>query len=237
MTSRMQHGNLNFRGLGDRNSYLSREVPFVTNILGTGNQLGSMWLADGERKNYPYILDWFYTLRPQPTSDTSRENPQPFDVIQEDTNDFWTSPQLRQKEELCDENQGCLYKDRAHNHLEASTSAPLFHESSVLRQHESSHVAHPTGSHWWARTKPPTANPETSFLEPPNFNHDRYDYYDNISDRSEQDHLDWRNNSSLSRTFIMDDLDGGGFNLPFGDIYGRQSDNSPDEDLDPSDMV
>ncbi|KAL3510247.1 hypothetical protein ACH5RR_029648 [Cinchona calisaya] len=235
VTSRMQQFTPNYQVLSGRNSYLSREIPF--NYLGTGYQLSSMSPMNGEQKDYPYILDWYYTSQPQHSTNESREiSSSPLGVVEECNNNLWMSSHLTQNEATYDASWRHLFENRASSQLEVSTSAPFFRES-VLQHHDFNNVAHPTTSHWWARSRPQGADPRTSFLEPPNFNHEISYNSDNISDRSleEQEHLDWRNSSRLSRTFLMDD-DGGDFNLPFDDIYTRHSE-SPKENLDPADIV
>nr|GEY04218.1 autophagy-related protein 9 [Tanacetum cinerariifolium] len=94
----------------------------------------------------------------------------------------------------------------------------------------------PGRSHWWARDGGRVGpGPQSSFLEPPNFNRDDYnDYHDNFSDRSFENNsqqfgqpFDWGQSNGLSRTFYMDDTEGGGkFDLPFDDIYERHSERS-----------
>lgn len=218
----MQQFTPTYRGLSVRNSYLSREIPF--NYLGTGYQLSSLSPMDGEQKDYPYILDWYYTSQPQHSSNDLREiSSSPSGIVEECNNHLWMSSHLSQNEATYDENWGRHFEHRAHSQLEASTSAPLFQES-VLQHHDFNNAQDPTTSHWWARSRPQVANLRTSFLEPPNFNRQTSHYYDNLSDRSleEQENLDWRNSSRLSRSFLMDD-NGGDFNLPFDDIYRRHS--------------
>lgn len=240
----MQQGNLNFSGF----HHLSRDMPVNSSRPAalSRNQSGSMWQMN---ENYPYILDWFYTLQPQSSSDddddgdASREVPsQSLDVIAEHNNkeeDFWT---LRQTEKKCDEEWGHLYESRRNCHLEASTSTPLFRESILHHEEkEEEDQQQASGKRWWARNRSAvTVNPdtETSFLEPPNFflrGRDD-DYYNNISEEEEEDEedgLDWRNSGRLSKSFIMDDLKGD-FDLPF-DIYRRQPGDA--EDLGPLDNV
>ncbi|XP_057513286.1 autophagy-related protein 9 isoform X1 [Actinidia eriantha] len=229
----------NFRGLGDRNSFLAREMP--QNIPGIGYQLGSMWMIDADQKNCPYIIDWYYTSRPRHATDNSRNVPRgPFDSAEEGSRDFWVPPpHLPQNEATYEENWSHLFQDRSRSHLEASTSAPLLCES-VLQHHDSSSVAHPTKSRWWARSRPHGADPQTSFLEPPNFNHNiPNNYYDHFSDRSleeEEQHFDWRSSHGLSRTYYMNNLEEGEFNLPFDDIYSRPPE-SPSMNFDPTSSV
>ncbi|KAK8476143.1 hypothetical protein V6N11_008458 [Hibiscus sabdariffa] len=96
---------------------------------------------------------------------------------------------------------------------------PFFRES-VLQHHDTNETTHQARSCWWLRTGSHGAEPQTSFLEPPDFNHYPSNHpYDNFSERSveEQDQfLDWR----LSRTTYLDDLEGGeDVNLHFDDIY------------------
>lgn len=238
-TCRMQQFTPNYRIPNDRNSYLSREMPF--NYLGTGYQLSSISPMDGELKEFPYILDWYYTSRPLHSTHGSREMPpSPSGTVDECNNDLWMSPNLTQNEATKGQTWRPLFEDTASNQLEASTSAPLLRES-LLQHQDFNSIAHPTTSQWWARSPPhgagPGPGPETSFLEPPNFNRGRSHYSDNLSDKSleEQEHLEW-SSGRLSRTFIMMDDDGGDFNLPFDDIYTRHSQSSR-HNLDPADIV
>ncbi|KAL2507813.1 autophagy 9 (APG9) [Forsythia ovata] len=244
LPSGLQQQNQNFRGLGDRNNSFLWEMP-ITNG-GTCNQFGSMWLIDGEQKIFPYILDWYYTSQNHERADNLRNIPSRPDDDDEEENskDFWIPPHLTQNEATNEEkyfdNWERPFEDRMQSQLEASTSAPLFRES-VLQHHDSNNVGNPTRSHWWARTSPQGAGLQTSFLEPPNFFHGASrDYYDHFSDRSAEEepeqHLDWRNSRGLSRTFYMDDLETGEFNLAFDDIYRRPS-QSPSEDADPANDV
>ncbi|KAA8543357.1 hypothetical protein F0562_021148 [Nyssa sinensis] len=234
---RMQQWTPNLRGQEDRNNFFPREMPH--NILGAGYQLGSMWLIDVDRRNYPYILDWYYTSRTHHSTENSRDIPSGPSDAEEGPRDFWMPSHLTQNEAAAfDENWGHLSDARSRSHLEASTSAPLFRES-VLQHHDSSNVAHPTSSHWWARSHAHGGDPQTSFLEPPNFNRNTSNnYIDNFSDRSiqeEEEHLDWRSSGRLS-TYYMDDLEMGEFRLPFDDIYSRPSE-SPTKNPDPTSYV
>ncbi|KAK6164471.1 hypothetical protein DH2020_001335 [Rehmannia glutinosa] len=238
--SGMQHQNPNFRGfgLGDRNSFFfPRETPFTN--LGNFHQLESMWLIDGEQKNFPYILDWYYTSQNHDRDDNLRDTPsRNYENDEENPKDLWTPPDLTRINAKYDDNwDDDIFEDRLHSHLEASTSAPLFQES-VLKHHESNDTGQPAKSHWWARTQPQGPGPQTSFLEPPNFFHEASrDSYDNISERSvEEQRLDLGKSRGLSRTFYMDDLDGGDFNLPFVDIYHSPI-QSVDGDADPESLV
>ncbi|KAK6164489.1 hypothetical protein DH2020_001353 [Rehmannia glutinosa] len=238
--SGMQHQNPNFRGfgLGDRNSFFfPRETPFTN--LGNFHQLESMWLIDGEQKNFPYILDWYYTSQNHDRDDNLRDTlSRNYENDEENPKDLWTPPDLTRINAKYDDNwDDDIFEDRLHSHLEASTSAPLFQES-VLKHHESNDIGQPAKSHWWARTQPQGPGPQTSFLEPPNFFHEASrDSYDNISERSvEEQRLDLGKSRGLSRTFYMDDLDGGDFNLPFVDIYHSPI-QSVDGDADPESLV
>ncbi|KAI7980155.1 Autophagy-related protein 9 [Camellia lanceoleosa] len=236
-----QQWTTSWRGLGDRNSFLSREMP--QNIPGTGYQLVSPWMIDADQKNYPYILDWYYTSRPHHATDNSRDVDRgPFEVAEEGSKDFWTPPHLPRNEATYEENWSNLFEDRSQSHLEASTSASLFRES-VLHHHdhESSTTAHPTKSHWWARSRPHGLDPQTSFLEPPNFNQNApNNYHDNFSDRSleeEEQQFDWKSFHRLSRSYVVDNLEGGEFNLPFDDIYNSRRPESPSVNFDPTSFV
>ncbi|XP_073063522.1 autophagy-related protein 9 [Primulina eburnea] len=232
-SSDMQQQYPNFRGFGSPNSFFPREMPLY--IAGGCNQFASMWLIDGEQKNFPYILDWYYTSQNHDRDNNSRGNTSRH-VIEESPKDFWIPSNVAQKEAKYDENWDSLFKDRIQSHLDASTSGPLFQES-VLQHHDSSSTKHPAKSQWWARTQFQGLGPQTSFMEPPNFFHEASrDPYDKFSDRSMEEHeqeqelpLDLRNSRGLSRTFYMDDSDVGEFNLPFDDIYENSA--------DPTDLV
>lgn len=244
----MQHQNLNFRGLGvgDRNSFFSREIPFTD--PGNFHQLESMWLIDGEQKNFPYILDWYYTSQNHDREDNLRDTPsRNQDYDEENPRDLWYPPDLARNDKRCDDSWGndTLFEDRVQNHLEDSRSAPLFQES-VLQHHESNEAGLATRrSDWWARRTPQGLGQETSFLEPPNFFNrgaSSRNYYDNLSERSEEeDHrqqLDLRNSRGLSKTFFMDDGDGADFDLPFVDAYcASPPENMAHDDEDPLDLV
>ncbi|KAG8389222.1 hypothetical protein BUALT_Bualt02G0206400 [Buddleja alternifolia] len=228
--------NPNIRG----NSFFPREMPFNNNNLGNFCESGSMWLIDGEQKNFPYILDWYYTSQNHDRDDNSRDiQTSHYDNDEMNPKDFW----IRNEAKFDDNWDEALFEDRPHSHLEASTSAPLFQES-VLQHHESNETGHPTRTPWWARTGPQGPGPQTSFLEPPNFCQEASRHcYDSFSVRieeeqeDEQEHqLDLGNSRGLSRTFYMDDLDGGDFNLPFVDIYRSRSE-SVAEDADPANLV
>ncbi|KAH6766754.1 autophagy 9 [Perilla frutescens var. hirtella] len=239
MHSGMPHQNPNFRGFGagERNVFFSRETPF--NNLGNFHQLDSMWLIDGEQKNFPYILEWYYTSQNHERDDEdSRGTPsRQYDNDEENPADLWMPSHLTKNTPRYDDNwDENLFEDRALSHLEASTSVPLFQES-VLRHHESNDTGHTDRSQWWARTRAQGPGQETSFLEPPNFYHDASrDCYDNYSERSGEEHrLNLSNSRGLSRTFYIDDLEAGNFDLPFVDIYKSPSDRGSEED--PANLV
>lgn len=237
--SGMTHQNPSFRGFGtgERNTMFSRETPFSN--LGNFHQLDSMWLIDGEQKNFPYILEWYYTSQNHDRDDDSREMPPGhYEHDEENPADLWMPSLLTKNNPKYEDNwDDNLFEDRAQSHLEASTSVPLFQES-VLQHHESNDSRTRDRSLWWARRAAQGPVQETSFLEPPNFYHKASrDCYDNLSERSAEEHqLDLRNSRGLSQTFYMDDLDGGKFDLPFVDIYRTPSDGGSD-DADPANLV
>lgn len=231
---RMQQWSPESQGNGDMNNVFSRET--FHNIPERGYQLGSLWLFDSDQKNYLNILEWYYTSEPHLANEAERDAPLRSSNVAESTRNFWMSSLMINNEATHDENWGQLFdSERSQSHLEASTAAPLFH-GSVLHHDDSINAAHhrSTRSHWWARSNAQGNNPQASFLEPPPFNRNTDDYYNNISDRSiieeEQDHFELtRSHNRLSRTFYLDDYEGGQFNLPFDDIYSRHS-TSPEPD-------
>lgn len=204
----MQQWDQNFRGLSDRQSYLSRRSQF--NNLGTGYQSDLIVITDGGQHTHPYILDWYYTALPQRTTDRDGDiRSRYFDSVMEHSNE------ASHKEQ----SWGDMLHGRVQSQLEASTSTPLLREL-VMQDNDSNKMAHPSNSHWWARSPLHGYNPETSFLEPPNFDTERGQLYDNYSDNTSTDEpVDWRDPNRLSRTFLMDDLGGEDFSLPFDDIY------------------
>ncbi|KAL3849952.1 hypothetical protein ACJIZ3_011834 [Penstemon smallii] len=222
---------MHFGGLNDQNN------------LGNFHQFDSMWLIDAEQKSFPYILDWYYTSQNHDRDYNFREMPsRNYDNDVENPKDNWIPPSHMEKiEEEYDDDWGSLFEDRLKSPLEASTSAPLFQES-VLKHHYSNNSGHPERSNWWARTQQRGPGPQTSFIEPPNFYHETSrDLYDNFSDRSveeqeQEQQLDLRNSRGLSRTFYMDDLDAGNFDLPFDGIYRSPSKGSISE-ADPANLV
>ncbi|XP_065874046.1 autophagy-related protein 9 [Euphorbia lathyris] len=216
---RIWRGSPNLRGPGDRNT-VQHATP--------GFPLGSLWLIDEVQKNHPYLLDWYYTSWPHASTNHARDSPTiTLEVTEQHPGDYWMPSNLAQNEERCnDEFWNRNYEDRTESHLGASTSVPFFRES-VLRQHDTSDYEHSDKPDWWARSGPPGAQTQDSFIEPPNFNRFTSDNYDNLSDRSleeqEQQLLDWRSSRRLSRTTYMEeDLEtGGNVNLHFDDIYSR----------------
>ncbi|KAH7517360.1 hypothetical protein FEM48_Zijuj09G0055400 [Ziziphus jujuba var. spinosa] len=225
---RMWRGSPSLRGHADRMSMLSREMPQHSSVR--GHHLDSMWLIDAEQKNHPYLLDWYYTSHAHHTTNNTREIPEEsFQVAVQQPGDYWTPSNLTQNDARFEGYWGHLNEYRAESNLGASTSAPFFRES-VLQHHDSGNLVHPTRSHWWARSGPNTAQPQASFLEPPDFNrHAAADnYYENYSDRSleEEQQLDWRNSRKLSQTTYFDDIESGEFNLHFDDVYSRPPETS-----------
>ncbi|KAH1108256.1 hypothetical protein J1N35_012024 [Gossypium stocksii] len=211
------------RGHVDRNGLFPREMQ--QNIPDTSRDLGSLLLIDAEQKNHPYLLDWYYTSRTGRDTATTRRS-EPGELQHED---YWMPTNMTHDEARDEEYWQPHHYDgrsRLQSHLDASTSSSFFHES-VLQHHDTNELPHQARSHWWARSGPHGIQPQTSFLEPPDFN--RYSsakWYDKMSERSvgEQDQsLDWRDSQRLSRTTYMeDDLEtGGDINLHFDDIYSR----------------
>nr|POF09139.1 autophagy-related protein 9 [Quercus suber] len=168
----------------------------------------------GDRPNFPHN---------SPGTGYRDGPPEPFEATEQHPGDYWMPSNLTPNEPRYAEYWGDQFEDRTQSHLRASTSSPFFRDS-VLRHHDSSNLVNPTRSHWWDRSGPHGAQPQTSFLEPPDFNqHTPANYYDNLSERSSNDHenLHWRDDNKLSRTTYMDDLEAGEFNLHFDDIYSR----------------
>ncbi|KAF7818411.1 autophagy-related protein 9 [Senna tora] len=199
----------------DRNMYISREMPYDY-TYGIGNHKGPLraWLVDANQNNNHYFLDWFYTSRSRDadvrtehhwmSSDNIREN-EPVPGYEEYTREY------------CE--------DRAASPLGASTSAPIFRET-VLQDQNCDEVPEYSRSHWWARSRQHGGQTQASFFEPPEFNHQTYNYYDKVSEEGsdgQEQHLDWRDYQShgLSRTTHTVDIEETDFQLHFDDIYSR----------------
>ncbi|XP_027363717.1 autophagy-related protein 9 isoform X2 [Abrus precatorius] len=218
---RLWRGSPNMGSNGERNRFISRDMPYSSFV--PGNHLGSLWLIESNNQNnHPYLLDCYYTSQPH-NATTSRDAPtDPFESfeVHEHHPPNWN---LQQNEHVYEE-QYC--DERATSHLEASTSAPIFREI-LIQDQISNDLPRTNRSHWWARSHAPSGHGQTSFFEPPDFNHQRsYNYYDKFSDRGSEDqdqeqHLHWRDSNKLSSTAHTDDLEAGGFNLLFDDIYSR----------------
>ncbi|CAA2934036.1 autophagy-related 9 [Olea europaea subsp. europaea] len=237
LASGMQQQSPNFRGFSNKNNFFSMEMPFRNMMT------DSMWLIDGEHKNFPYILDWYYTAQNHNRAGYAVDISTDTFVGVENPKDFRTASHSTQNEAKYGDNWRYFDEDRAQSHLQASISAPLFRES-VLQHHNSSITEHkPTGSRWWEswdRSQPQGADLQKSFLDPPNFFHNApRDHYDNFSDRSGEDHehWEWRNHKRLSQTLFMEDIDDGELRLPFDDIYSSGPIESPTENTDPVNLV
>ncbi|KAJ9564982.1 hypothetical protein OSB04_000948 [Centaurea solstitialis] len=228
--NRMQQWAPSLRGQGDPNSYFSRENT-SQNVSRSAYQLDCLWLIDPVHRNHPYILDWYYTSCRHDIESGMAD-------VDRNMANVWDPPDLGPNQNQYDENWGSFFEDRAGSNLEASTSAPLLRGSVLQQRHDPGIVGQTGRSHWWARGTRP-AGPQTSFLEPPNFNrNDYHDHEDRFSNRSfeeeeeeEDEGFDLQASSRLSKTFFMDDVEGGGkFDLPFDDIYDRHSESPPRSD-------
>ncbi|KAG8486863.1 hypothetical protein CXB51_020372 [Gossypium anomalum] len=194
------------RAYRDRNGLSSREMQ--NNIPGSGN--------DSSHRRHT----------------TTRQ----FEPAEQQHGDYWGPTSLAHNEGIDEDHWLHHYDNRSQSQLEASTSAPFFHDS-VLQHHDANHLAHHTWSHWWDRSGLHGSQPQASFLEPPDFNRYPADcQYDNLSGRSIQgqdQYLDWRDSRRLSHMSYMDDLEAGGdINLHFDGIYTTSSE-SPTVNLRP----
>ncbi|KAK6937802.1 Autophagy-related protein 9 [Dillenia turbinata] len=210
----------NLRSEGDRD-YISIDIAQCRPR--TSYHPSSLWLIDGDHKNHPYLLEWYYTSQTQPRCGNLRDVPEgSFEATEERPGEVWRPLNYKPNEGRPEENwRG--FEERSQSNLEASTSTPFFRES-VFQHQDTGPPTFTMRSHWWARHSPYGADGQTSFLEPPDFNrqtsNDHYDYFSDGSLREQE--LDWKNSRKLSRTICMDDLEPEGeFNLPFDDIYTR----------------
>ncbi|XP_047328461.1 autophagy-related protein 9-like [Impatiens glandulifera] len=206
----------------------------------TRNLLSSMWMFEDDQRNCPYILDSYYTSLPQNLlSNVSESSDDPLEQSYggavEDSRKLWM-PSLARVEKTW----GDAFEERSISHLQTSTSASLFNQSILRRNHDEDKMDNMGNSHWWARKAPSNMieNESVSFLEPPPIlnNMDMFQEppldlrWDNYL-REEEEQLKWRSSQlELSRTYLMNNLeDGGGeFDLPFDDIYSsKPTDRDP----------
>lgn len=217
---RMWAGSPETRASGLRNICKSRELPYKT--YGVANQKGPSWVIDVDQNNISDLLDWYYTCGPHDAT-SSRDVPpaEPFERTRVPSTEYWRSSNITENEAGYEEYSKEYSEGRATSHLGASTSAPIFRET-LLEDQNGNNLPAPNMSHWWARSRREQA--EASFFEPPDFNHQTYNYHDKLSDRGSDDqeqYLDWRDTHRLSRTTHTDDLEAGEFNLHFDDVYSR----------------
>ncbi|CAL5193731.1 unnamed protein product [Lathyrus oleraceus] len=163
---RIWRGSPNMRGTGDRNRFISKEMPYSTFI--TGNHLGSLWLIEANQNNHPYLLDWYYTSQPHETtlSDVPLE---PYGVTEHYSRDYSMPSNLQQSEPQYEEYSNKYQEERSGSHLGASTSAPIFRES-LIQDQNYNELPQATRSQWWARSRLHSGKAQTSFFEPPDFN-------------------------------------------------------------------
>ncbi|XP_014496029.1 autophagy-related protein 9 isoform X1 [Vigna radiata var. radiata] len=213
--------------IGDRNRFMSREMPYSTFL--TGNHLGSLWLIEANQHNHPYLLDWYYTSR---SSDVNQgDDPsEAFGVIEHHSGEHWIPSNMTHNESEYEECSNENRRGWAQSHLVTSTSVPIFRESFIQDQSYNG-LTHTTRSHWWARHAQQGGQNQTSFFEPPDFNQERYNYYDKFSDRGSEEEdrehrLYSRDSHRLSRTYT-DDLGAGELNLHFDDIYSKPPETPP----------
>lgn len=218
---------------GDRNSSLSREMPYA--LTGYGFNLGSHWLIDEEQRNHPYILDCYYILRRCSTSFAGFGEDGPAvtsEVRLQMPGDTWAPFSFGRHEDRQEHSWAHHdYGDRSNSHLGASTSTPLFRESVFNPRDSGNDSGHNVRSHWWARSGPHNTQVQASFIDPPDFRRYAHDnHQDGYSDRSLdlEEGLDWRIPQRLDRTTYGDDFEeAGDVSLHFDDIYSRPPDTPP----------
>lgn len=152
----------------------------------TGNHLGSLLVTESSnRDNIPYLLDWYYISQPRYATprhvSTNR-----FEVTQHHSPDRML-PISEENEHDYDEHMNKFCNERADSYLGASTSSFIFWESLIEDPH-STDVSRTIKSRWWERSQPRNEDSQISFLEPPDFNHQRTgNYHDRFSDRGSED--------------------------------------------------
>lgn len=217
----MFQGSRNLVGHRDRSGIFPRDLPRPNS--GTANWMDFLWL-DEHQRNFPYLLDHYYTNAPQNVANDSGKIPEePSEHIEQNSREYWMPPSFTRGEGRYEDYwKEDHHEDRSQTHLGASTSAPILRES--IFQHQGFNSVNPTiNGRWWARNVESRAQSQTSFMEPPDFN--RYtsmkNHYDNVSERSseEQQHMEWSEFGKLSRVTDLEDIETGELDLHFGDVY------------------
>ncbi|KAL0554024.1 hypothetical protein IC582_007929 [Cucumis melo] len=229
----MSQASRNLVGHRDRNGIFPGELPRQNSTA--GNWMDFLWL-DERQRNFPYLLDHYYTSGPRDVANYSRDIPEESSELMELNSVYWIPPYITQRKEryedfwkedhLEDRSQTHLGASTSASHLGASTSSPIIGRS--IFHHQESTVANSGGTktRWWDRNIVSHEQPQTSFMDPPNFN--RYtttmkSQYDNVSERSleEQQHMEWSDFGKLSRPTYLEDIETGELDLHFGDVYSR----------------
>ncbi|KAG7036322.1 Autophagy-related protein 9 [Cucurbita argyrosperma subsp. argyrosperma] len=220
----MHQGSRNLVGHRDRNGIFPRELPRANSAA--ANWTDFLWL-DEHQRNFPYLLDHYYTNAPQDIANYSRDVPEEqSELIEQNSRMYWLPPYFTQRKGRYEDywEEGHL-EDRSETHLGASTSAPILRES--IFQHQDFNSANPgIKTRWWDRNTASGEQPQTSFMDPPEFN--RYtttmkNLNDNVSERSseEQQHMEWSNFGKLSGATHLEDIETEELDLHFGDVYSR----------------
>lgn len=232
----MSQGSRNLVSHRDRNSIFPGELPRQNSAA--ANWMDFLWL-DEHQRNFPYLLDHYYTSAPRDIASYSGDIPEESSELMEEMNSrvYWMPPYVTQRKGRYEDfwKEDNLEEDRSQTHLGASTSAthlgastssPIIHESIFRHQEPNSVNPGGTKTRWWDRNIASRELPQTSFMDPPDFN--RYtttmkNHYDNVSERSseEQQHMEWSDFGKLSRATYLEDIETGELDLHFGDVYSR----------------
>lgn len=222
----MYQGSRNLVGHRDRNGIFPRELPRRNSAA--ANWTDILWL-DEHQGNFPYLLDHYYANTPQDIANYSGDTPEePSELIDQNSRVYWMPPNFTQREGRYDEDywKDDDFEDRSQTNLGASTSAPILRES-IFQPRDFNSGNPGIKTRWWDRNTVSREQPQTSFMDPPDFN--RFttvkNHYDNISERSseeEQQHMEWSHFGKLSRaTYLEEDIETGEVDLHFGDVYSR----------------
>ncbi|XP_023554282.1 autophagy-related protein 9-like isoform X1 [Cucurbita pepo subsp. pepo] len=214
-------------GHRDRNRVFSGELPRPNSAA--ANWMDFLWL-DEHHRNFPYLLDHYYTNAPRDKASNSGDIPEePSESMEPNSKVYWTPPDFTRKERSYED----YWKedhpmDRSQSQLGASTSAPIVRESIFQHQDFTSTANPDTKTQWWDRNIASWDQPETSFMEPPDFNRHTTmkSRYDNISERSseERQQMEWSGFGKLSRATYLEDIETGELDLHFGDVYSETPD-------------
>lgn len=231
VNSPLQHGKSNLGSRGGQGELLRRFIS--RDVVRASHNDGSLWMINPQQRTHPYLLDWYYMAQPLQQVDNQQSSVLPSETQDAATGIFWPLNVSIRSKNVVEENWNHP-PETLQDNFEPSSSKHLTHDS-IFHRSDSGGPEDQTESHWWDRSRPCTAGPETSFLEPPVFRYQNFTGGAGISseiseeqEEEEDSHTNLRKSHTfLTRTMYLDGCEEEAFSLPFNDIYTGSSQNLP----------